>query len=129
MKALIEHEGKYLFLHEDLPNAKVWDLPGGKIEYGEEPMVALHREVKEETGLEIEIGQSVGVWWFYSPHHHHQVICSTFLCQIKGALEIDLLHNPADEHFSDYRWLSVEEVLNNQDMNLPESLMEIIKKL
>jgi 8-oxo-dGTP diphosphatase len=129
MKALIKHDNKYLFLHEELPGSKVWDLPGGKIEYGEEPMLALHREVKEETGLDIEAGPTLGVWWFYSPHQQHQVICHTFLCQIKGKSTIDLTYNPADEHFSDYRWLSIEEIINDQNLDLPESLMLILKRL
>lgn len=28
-----------------------WDLPGGRLEFGEQPETALHREIEEETGL------------------------------------------------------------------------------
>jgi ADP-ribose pyrophosphatase YjhB (NUDIX family) len=31
-----------------------WDLPGGKIDFGETPQVALEREIMEETGLKIK---------------------------------------------------------------------------
>lgn len=44
------------------PERGRWDLPGGFLEEGEHPLVALRRELLEETGLEVEPGEFVGVW-------------------------------------------------------------------
>ena len=43
-----------------------WDLPGGFLEEGEHPEDAVRREVREETGLDVELTSFHGVWmdWY-----------------------------------------------------------------
>jgi ADP-ribose pyrophosphatase YjhB (NUDIX family) len=42
------------------PRRGCWDLPGGFLERGEHPAEGLRREMREETGLEIEIVEALG---------------------------------------------------------------------
>lgn len=54
-KVVLEKDGKVLVLHDSILGA---DLPGGKIQVGETDFTeSLKREVLEETGLIIEVGQ------------------------------------------------------------------------
>ncbi|MGF7050818.1 8-oxo-dGTP pyrophosphatase MutT (NUDIX family) [Paenibacillus sp. DS2015] len=46
------HDNKILLIKKARgPHTGKWDLPGGTIEFGEEPYETLRREVKEETGI------------------------------------------------------------------------------
>ncbi len=56
-KAVIfNKEGKFLILlrGKTAPsNPLKWDLPGGDVDWGEDPHESMAREIKEETGLEV----------------------------------------------------------------------------
>lgn len=63
VEALIEHEGRVLLARRATePRAGDWDLPGGFPDEGEEPLAALRREAREETGLELGDVELLGIW-------------------------------------------------------------------
>jgi ADP-ribose pyrophosphatase YjhB (NUDIX family) len=59
--ALISDEdGRVLLVENAFPRRR-WGLPGGRLERGEEARAGLVREVREETGLEVEAGELLAV--------------------------------------------------------------------
>ena len=61
--ALVVRDGRVMLVRRAFePFAGWWDVPGGFMDAGEHPIDAVKRELKEETGLEIEPTRLVGVY-------------------------------------------------------------------
>ncbi len=104
-KAFIEKNGKVLVLFD--PQLGL-DFPGGKIQVGENDFdEALRREVREETGLEIEINSPFHRWYYDFPAKHRnagkQVYLIGFRCFYRSG-EVHL----SDEH-NKFQWVSKED--------------------
>ena len=64
-KAVVRRDGRILLLQRSLKSGfdpGRWELPGGKINYGENLGDALQREVQEEVGLVIKVGRPFKTW-------------------------------------------------------------------
>ena len=67
---VIEQGGKILACQrraEDRHGLK-WEFPGGKLEAGENPREALHRELAEELGIDASIGDEIARYEFAYPN-------------------------------------------------------------
>ena len=59
--AVIERDGRILIGQRKAGgrHGLKWEFPGGKVEPGEEPREALARELREELGIEAQIGEEI----------------------------------------------------------------------
>ena len=85
-QALVERDGRVLLgRRRDDPGAGLWDIPGGFVEEPEHPLDALRRELREETGLEIEPTAFFGIWM--QPYDDRNVMSLTWLATPAGGEE------------------------------------------
>lgn len=85
-----------------------WEFPGGKIEKGESPEMALVREIREELATEIKVQKFLKTVEYDYPGFHLSMDC--FWCEVKEG-KLDLLEARSA------KWLVKEEL--NQVSWLP----------
>lgn len=89
--AIFNENGEILLM--DRADGGGWCLPCGWVEPNERPVEAVVRETREETGLEIEVRQLVGVFTGMPSAQHgpHTMIAVVHLCEVIGG-ELTLSH-------------------------------------
>lgn len=60
----------------------LWECPGGSVEFGETLATALRREMREEYGVEIEVGELLDVVDHILPAEGQHWVSPSFLCRI-----------------------------------------------
>ena len=118
-------DDKVLMIKENKPTAvDKWNFPGGRIEYGEHILYSAKREVKEETGLEVKLTGTTGIYNFISSTNN-QVILFHFIGEVTGGF----LHHEEDE-ISESKWIKINELGKmDEDFREPKVLNQIIDNL
>jgi ADP-ribose pyrophosphatase YjhB (NUDIX family) len=62
VKGVVIRDGRVLLLRNERDE---WELPGGKLELGEEPAVCVAREIAEEVSWQVTVGPLLDVWQYH----------------------------------------------------------------
>jgi ADP-ribose pyrophosphatase YjhB (NUDIX family) len=108
---ILDEENRMLLVKQHHEDKDIWMVPGGGIEEGENSAEAAVREVKEETGLDIEVGRLL--WHAEEASERGQRFVNFFMARIRGgelALGADPEFDEDHQVLREVKFMSREEV-------------------
>ena len=125
---------KVLLVQHQKNNRKYWLLPGGGLEYGETIEQCAIRELREETNLDISLGELILVSESIPPDQHRHVVNLYY----RGEINSGTIKKGDDKVLSDLRYVQISElskltffpnvkkellyILENSEVTIPRSL-------
>jgi 8-oxo-dGTP diphosphatase len=102
-------DGRYLVLRRSADKDFAgggWECVTGRVDQGESFSDAVHREVREELGISVQIEFIVGTIHFYRGQAtpEHELLGVQYLCSVDDPEAIEM----SWEH-AEYRWITAEE--------------------
>ena len=121
VRGIIKNDKEEILIVKRHPKSRtdpeMWELPGGKVEKGEFFTDALIREIKEETNLDVKVGDfAEAVQNDYM--HKRTVQLIMYLEDIKGEVKI------SEEH-TEWMWASLDKI---KTLEISTSLKKVLKK-
>ena len=121
VRGIIKNDSGEILIVKRHPKSRtdpeMWELPGGKVEKGEHFADALVREIKEETNLDVNVGDFCeAVQNDYS--HKRTVQLMMYLDDVEGSVAI------SEEH-TEYMWASIDKI---ESLELSSSLKKLLEK-
>ena len=117
--AILIHQNKILIARrkDNDPLAGKWEFPGGKIEQNETPEQCLTREMKEEFGIDVLVGEFFGESIYrYGPK----------TIQLLGYRAVWTAGKFSLNAHADYKWVSLEQL---QDFDFAPADINFVNKL
>ena len=99
---VVDETGRFLLSRED---TDTWDMLGGGLGHGEDPIAGLKREIMEETGLIVTSISPTPKYFITAQRHDHDTFIANVIYEIKLA---SLDFTPSEE-CQELRFFSVEE--------------------
>lgn len=95
-----------------------WEFPGGKVEDGEDPEVAVVRECREECAIDIEVGSILDV--AFHRYERKDVLLLFYECHMQGEQAVQ------NVGIAEHTWVLPAEL---RDFDLPPPDERLVRKL
>jgi 8-oxo-dGTP pyrophosphatase MutT (NUDIX family) len=113
-KAVLYNSGNILMIQKsaaDPYNPMKWEIPGGRLQVGEELSDHLRREIREEVGLEIEIGPPLAMWqWTMGTGDTAKTVVAVSRLCYPLSSEVSFAGNDDTDHIATWKWVPVSDV-------------------
>lgn len=120
----LEKDGKNLLIYD--PRFEFWRVPGGRAEFGESPEEALQREMEEELGVKIEVGDFLGFGQDIVTMKGRDIKASRLILYFKAKPESGKVKTRVPGEISDSKWLSLEKI--KEHPNLEPGMKDLFKR-
>lgn len=101
-----------------------WEFPGGKVDPGESPEEALHRELREELGVRVDVGRE-----FIGPDDGAWILSTHYVMRLWLVEVVSGIPEPLVEH-DEVRWLTSGQWLEvpwlDSDVRIVEALVTAV---
>jgi 8-oxo-dGTP pyrophosphatase MutT (NUDIX family) len=116
-KAFIAFEGALLLVRKsdaDPENPGRWEVPGGRMAFGEDVDDHIRREIREEVGLDIVPGRPLHIWQWVMPDHRDpatriQVVAVARVCETRSA-RLSTANRVDDDFLDQCLWVPFAEL-------------------
>lgn len=107
--SVVKKDGLYLLVQQSQGTSEgLWNIPAGYVDKGESLQQAAIRETKEESGYDIEVGESLGVWHTSSS----ESVKHAFVGTIIGGEP-----TPQEGEIQTVSWVTYEDIVKLNDEN------------
>jgi 8-oxo-dGTP diphosphatase len=115
---VVDETGRFLLSREDNGN---WDMIGGGLDHGEDPIEGLRREIREETGLEVTYISSTPKYFITGPRLGHE----TFMANIVYEIKLESLNFIPSDECLELKFFNVEEAQKIKVFPTIKKLLEV----